>query len=93
MRDQREPLFLERERYRQRRTVDAARLLPILGFVALCLPILWGGGGEEGGEGAARLTSVGVIYLFGVWSVLILIALLHARRLRRIDADQGTSDG
>lgn len=88
MRDQREPLFLEREIYRQRRTVDAARLLPIVGFLALCLPILWGPSGEDG----ARLTSSGVIYLFGVWSVLILIAVLHARRLRRIDADLGAAD-
>lgn len=88
MSKRREPLFLERESYRQRRTVDAARLLPVLGFVALCLPILWGGGEA----GAARITSVGVIYLFGVWIVLIGSALGMARRLRRIDADQGASD-
>ena len=87
MSERREPLFLERESYRQRRTIDAARLLPFLGFLALCLPILWGGG-----EDGARLTSVGVIYLFGVWSVLILAALILARRLRRIEADQGVAD-
>lgn len=90
MNERREPLFLERESYRQRRTVDAARLLPVLGFLALCLPILWGSG-VEGAEGG-RMTSVGVIYLFGVWIVLIGTALLLARRLRRIDADQGTPD-
>ena len=88
MNERREPLFLERENYRQRRTIDAARLLPILGFVALCLPILWGGGAG----GGARVTSVGVIYLFGVWIVLISTALILARRLRRIDADQGAPD-
>lgn len=87
MRDRREPLFVARERYRQRRTVDAARLLPILGFLALCMPILWGDGEDD-----LRATSVGVIYLFGVWSILIGMALLHARRLRQIDADQGTPD-
>jgi len=85
--ERREPLFLERESYKQRRTVDAARLLPILGFLALCLPILWGGGDQ-----GARVTSVGVLYLFGVWIVLIITAMRLARRLRRIDADQGDAD-
>jgi len=83
--ERRQPLFLERESYRQRRTTDAARLLPVLGFLALCLPILWGG---EGG----LLTSVGVIYLFGVWVVLIVVAMVLARRLRRIDAQQDAPD-
>lgn len=85
MRERRQPLFLERESYRQRRTTDAARLLPFLGFLALGLPVLWGG---EGG----RFTSVGMIYLFGVWVVLIAVALLLARRLGRIDAQQDTPD-
>ena len=88
MNERREPLFLERESYRQRRTIDAARLLPILGFLALCLPILWGGSDGE----ASRVTSVGVIYLFCVWIVLIVAAMILARRLRRIDADQGPPD-
>ena len=90
MNDQREPLFLERESYRQRRTIDAARLLPALGFLALCLPILWDNGSSEGD--GARVTSVGVIYLFGVWIILIGAALVLARRLRRIDADQDAAD-
>ena len=85
MSERRQPLFLERESYRQRRTTDAARLLPILGFLALCLPILWGGEGE-------RFTSVGVLYLFGVWVALITVASLLARRLRKIDAQQGAPD-
>lgn len=85
MNDPRQPLFLERETYRQRRTTDAARLLPILGFLALCLPILWGGAG-------GRFTSVGVIYLFGVWVVLIAVAMILARRLRKVDAERGTPD-
>lgn len=89
MSERREPLFLERESYRQRRTIDAARLLPVLGFLALCLPILWGNGGEND---SARVTSIGVIYLFGVWIILIGTALVLARRLRRIDADQGKPD-
>lgn len=101
MNERRGPLFLERESYRQRRTIDAARLLPMVGFLALCLPILWGNGEvangvvdsvTNGGADDVRMTSVGVIYLFGVWSVLITTALLLSRRLRRIDADQGPPD-
>lgn len=89
MNERREPLFLERESYRQRRTIDAARLLPVLGFLALCLPILWGNGGDSEN---ARVTSVGVIYLFGVWFILIGSAYVLARRLRRIDAEQDAAD-
>ncbi len=92
MNERRAPLFLERESYRQRRAIDAARLLPLVGFVALCLPILWGNGETDAGADGARMTSVGVIYLFGVWIVLIGAALVLSRRLRRIDAEQGTPD-
>lgn len=92
MNERRAPLFLERESYRQRRTIDAARLLPFLGFLALCLPILWGDDGGEGSDAGVRMTSVGVIYLFGVWIILIGTALVLARRLRLIDADKDTPD-
>lgn len=85
MNEPQQPLFLARETYRQRRTIDAARLLPILGFLALCLPILWGG---EGG----RETSGGVIYLFGIWGGLILAAVLLVRRLGRIDLPPDAPD-
>ncbi len=64
MTKRRQPLFLERESYRKRRLIDAARLLPVLGFLALCLPILWA---------ENRLTSGGVIYLFGIWIGLIVL--------------------
>ncbi len=92
MNERRAPLFLERESYRQRRTIDAARLLPLLGFLALCLPVLWGGVAGEGTDAGVRMTSVGVIYLFGVWIFLIGAALVLARRLRLIDSDQDTPD-
>ncbi len=73
----RQPLFLERETYRHRRVADAARLLPILGFLALCLPILWA---DE------QLTSNGMLYLFGVWIVLMIGARMLARRLCKAGA-------
>jgi len=83
MKDRGQPLFLERESYKQRRTTDAARLLPILGFLALCLPLLWGG---------VRLTSAGAIYLFLVWALLIVIARVLARRLDKISIEQDDAD-
>lgn len=85
MNEPQQPLFLARDSYRQRRTTDAARLLPILGFLALCLPILWGG--EDG-----RVTSNGIIYLFVVWIGLIIAAVLLARRLGQIDQPQDAPD-
>lgn len=81
--DRGQPLFLERESYRRRRLIDAARLLPVLGFLALCLPILWPDG---------RFTSVGVIYLFVVWICLIAVARLLVRRLGKADADRDEAD-
>lgn len=85
MSEKRAPLFLARDTYRQRRITDAARLLPILGFLALCLPIL-----REGDE--TRSTSGGMIYLFGVWIYLIVSAVFLARRLHKIDVQEGAPD-
>jgi hypothetical protein len=78
MRDPQEPLFLARGSYRRRRLQDAARLLPWLGGFLFALPLLWTG---------AR-TTVGLMYLFGAWVVLIGLALLLSRRLGR-DGGQG----
>ncbi len=69
------PVFLQREVYRARRRADAARLLPILGACLFALPLLWRG---EAGEVS---TSRAMLYLFGVWALLILAAGLLARRL------------
>jgi hypothetical protein len=79
----RQPLFLERETYRHRRVTDAARLLPILGFLALCLPILWA---DE------RLTSNGMLYLLGVWIALMVAARMLARRLHKTDVKNKTQE-
>ena len=69
------PVFLQREFYRARRRADAARLLPILGACLFALPLLWRG---EGGEVS---TSRAMLYLFGVWALLIIAAGLLSRRL------------
>ncbi len=62
------PLFLARTVYRKRRIRDAARILPIFGFVLLT-PVLW------------NVSARGWIYVFSVWLGLILAASLLSRRL------------
>jgi len=75
MNTRRIPLFLERDTYRRRRIMDAARLLPVVGFVLALLPVLWTQGGQMGTAGEA-------IYLFALWIGLIVAAALMARPLR-----------
>lgn len=86
------PLFLARQSYRRRRMTDAARLLPLAGIFALLLPILW----------QPRLTpepdtTFGLVYVFGVWALLIVAARGLARiimpRPDREGTDEGTGDG
>jgi len=77
--------FLERSSYRQRRMRDAARMLPILAIILMLLPLMWP---REAAE--QNLTSSGIIYLFGLWIVLIFLAFVLSRVLRLSDgaADQ-----
>lgn len=70
MPDRNEPLFLARETYRRRRLMDAARFLPFLGIFLFLVPALW-----------AMDTGEGLVYLFGVWAVLIAVAWAISRRL------------
>lgn len=76
-----EPLFLERRSYRRRRLADAARLLPLLGAALFLSPVLWF---AEGGAGPG--TAAGGIYLFAVWTALILGAAVMSRGLTRNEA-------
>ncbi|QDC11633.1 hypothetical protein FHY55_14585 [Oceanicola sp. D3] len=55
--------------------MDAARLLPVVGLMLVLFPLLWIG------QGAGPQTRVGVLYLFGVWVLLIVVAALVAARL------------
>ncbi len=75
MSSNRSPLFLERATYRRRRMMDGARVLPVLGFVLILLPVLWTHSGGMGTAGEA-------IYLFGLWLGLIIVAGLLSRPLR-----------
>jgi len=83
------PVFLQRASYRQRRLRDGAKLVPFVGIVLWLIPVAWRneGSGEPVG-------SSGVLYVFGVWVLLILLTVAISSRMRS-DAslsDQDTSE-
>ena len=79
--------FLDRAGYRQRRFRDAAKLLPVVAAVFMILPLMWP---KE--EPDQSLTSSGMIYLFGLWFILILLALGLAWVLRFSSGDAVNED-
>lgn len=83
MKPPREPLYLARQTYQRRRMMDAARLLPVLGFGLLIMPLLWAPRGA-----AAMGTAEAAIYLFAVWFGLITVAFVIARRLAAVTGDE-----
>lgn len=73
----RQPLFLQRASYRQRRVRDAAKLVPFLGVILWTIPLAWPKEGQDGHIGASSL-----IYIFGVWVVLIVLTVVLASRIK-----------
>lgn len=69
--------FLERSSYRQRRFRDAARMIPIFAAVLMMLPLMWPRESPD-----QSLTSSGIIYLFGLWFVLVVLAFWLSRILQ-----------
>lgn len=57
-------VFLPKQTYRQRRILDAVKAWPLLGAFLFGLPVMWHVG-TRGNVGA-------MIYLFGVWALLIV---------------------
>lgn len=81
--------FLERDSYRQRRFRDAARILPVFAVVMMLLPLMW-----PRAEPGQSLTSEGMIYLFGLWCVLVVCAFALARVLQQpFVSDEGGRRG
>lgn len=78
------PLFLERGSYRQRRVMDAVRLLVFLGAGLWMVPLLWPVPG--GPEAPAVPMSRALLYVFGVWCGLIVVSFFLSDRLRRMPA-------
>ena len=87
------PLFLERQSYRQRRLMDAVRLLPVLGLLLWMVPLAWplAQSGAEGGPESVPM-SVALKYLFGVWGGLVVTGWLLWRRTATIAALAQPSD-
>jgi uncharacterized membrane protein len=71
-----------RERNRQKRR-DAAALLPVLGIILLVTPLMMG---FTSGNEANPLPRA-VLYVFGVWGGLIVLAFCLARLLAKDDRD------
>lgn len=66
--------------------MDAARLLPVLGAVALFVPLLWpvaAGDSSAAGRADAVPMSSAMAYVFGVWLLLICLAGVIAAGARR----------
>ena len=91
------PVFLERQSYRQRRLIDAARLLPILGVLLLAVPLLWPEGNEfelgEGSAGQGLPVSRAMIYIFSVWAGLAIASALLVWRLSVEEVERLDSGG
>jgi len=81
-----EPLFVARRRYRLRRARDAARLLPVIGLVLFMLVPLRSAVGEAPLVGQ-------LVYVFGVWAGLIVVALVLSRHLSGALPEAGEAQG
>ena len=81
------PLFLARRGYRRLRLADAARVLPLFGGALFCLPLLWKGTERAGG------TVQALIYVFGLWVVLITVSALISRHLSPEEQAQDSGRG
>jgi len=87
MSPERGPVFLARRTYRRRRLADAARILPVLGGVLFCVPLLWKGGDRAPG------TAETMLYVFGLWAGLVAISGVISRHLRASDAEEDGAGG
>ena len=69
------PVFLERQGYRRRRLMDAAKLLPIFGAALFAVPLLWPDVPSGDDTEPVRLSGA-MLYVFSVWAILIALAAL-----------------
>lgn len=74
----RNPLFLQRRSYRFRRMMDALRFLPFVGLALWMVPLLWPNAQDAG----AMPLSTALLYIFGIWFLLVLAAWVLWRRTR-----------
>ncbi|MFD3190176.1 hypothetical protein ACFMPD_07855 [Sedimentitalea sp. HM32M-2] len=89
-------VFLERQSYRRRRLMDAARLLPLFGVLLFSVPLLWPVADPAGADGDTVPMSDAMIYVFLCWTVLIgamVLFGLSARLWTRSNGPQGPGQG
>ncbi len=87
------PVFLERAGYRRRRIVDAVRLMPVLGALLWAVPLLWSRGAPGASGAEATQSSAALLYIFGVWLLLVIGAALLSRAVRRSGWDAMAETG
>ncbi|HKL68752.1 hypothetical protein [Salibaculum sp.] len=80
--------YLERGTYRQRRYRDALRILPLFATVLFFLPLFWQWDGLPGVR-----PSIVIIYLFGLWLVLIGLTALISWLIRFEEPESGRPSG
>jgi hypothetical protein len=73
--------MLHRANYRQRRLRDAAKLLPALGVLLWAIPLTWPAASQDAQGG---IGSAGLLYVFGVWVLLIVLGAALASMMRPI---------
>lgn len=76
------PRFLDLKNYRLKRLIDAAKLLPLLGAAVLLFPLPFFFLPDEIAVGDTQNAVPLGIYLFAIWLVLIVAALILSRWLR-----------
>jgi hypothetical protein len=84
---QRPTVFVKKQTYRLRRTMDAARLMPLLGTLLFAIPLLWPTGSEQG-----VMTSRAILYMFGVWALLIVVTIRLSYVLRQLPPADRTTE-
>ena len=77
------PLFLARSSYRKRRKMDALKMLAFLGAILWLIPAIWPS--SPVGETEPVSMSRALLYIFGVWSVLIVLSVVLTRDLDETD--------
>lgn len=70
--------FLARRAYRLRRMMDAARLLPVLGTLAVLIPVFSAGRHLQSPMWYGR----GLVLLLSVWLAMVVAAWIIGQRLR-----------
>ncbi|AZV77792.1 hypothetical protein EBB79_07715 [Parasedimentitalea marina] len=78
-------VFVERKTYRHRQLMDIARLLPIIGALLFCVPLMWPNPDPYPAPDTAggMAMSEAITYMFVVWTLLILASLAFGVAVRR----------